>query len=171
MPQSRQDGRQRRVTADTVLEFMRVLWAMDHELQRASKRLTRDLGITGPQRLALRTIARAPGLSPQDVAAALYLHKSTVSGILKRLEDQRLLYRAVDPSDKRRARLHLTAQGESLSNSKGPTIERAVQHVLADRPEHSVDAARLLLTAIAAQLQQATERQSRRERGEARIPA
>jgi MarR family transcriptional regulator, organic hydroperoxide resistance regulator len=39
-----------------VLQFMQLLWAVDHGLQRASKGMLRRLGVTGPQRLALRLI-------------------------------------------------------------------------------------------------------------------
>ena len=147
----------RHVTAAAVLEFLRLLWAVDHQLQRASKRLTRALGVTGPQRLAVRTIGTKPGLSPQDVAAALHLHKSTVTGILRRLEDQGLITRAVDTRDKRRARLHLTSPGWRISNAKGPTIERAVQGALSRVPGKSVDAARDVLSAIAQQLEEGAE--------------
>jgi DNA-binding MarR family transcriptional regulator len=161
MPPLRQRRRGRQVTSDTILDFLRLLWAVDHQLQRASKRLTRDLGVTGPQRLAVRMIATHPGMSPQEVAAALYLHKSTVTGILQRLEDQGLIGRAVDPADKRRARLHLTSQGQRISNSKGPTIERAVQRVLSHMSEPALDAARQVLAEIAKQLEQGTERRTR----------
>ena len=85
------------VSEDSVLEFLRLFWAIDHQLQRASKRMMRDLGVTGPQRLAIRMLARMPGASPQAVAAALHLHKSTVTGILQRLERQGVLSRIVDP--------------------------------------------------------------------------
>jgi MarR family transcriptional regulator, organic hydroperoxide resistance regulator len=167
MPRSRERRARRKVTSDTALEFLRLLWAFDHQLQRASKRLTRDLGVTGPQRLAVRMIATHPGISPQDVAAALYLHKSTVTGILQRLEDQGLIGRAVDPADKRRARLHLTSHGERISNYKGPTIERAVQRVLSHMSEPALGAARQVLAEIAKQLEEGTERRRHARRARA----
>lgn len=121
--------------------------------------------MTGPQRLAIRMIATTPGLSPQDVAAALHLHKSTVTGILQRLEDQGLIKRAVDAADKRRVRLHLTSQGQRISNSKGPTIERAVTRALSGLPKETVDAAREVLSAIARQLEEGTGQKRRASRG------
>src|SRR5262249_10104350 len=39
---------------DPVLDFMRLLWSIEHDLQRMSKRMKGELGITGPQRLVLR---------------------------------------------------------------------------------------------------------------------
>lgn len=142
-----------RASHNSALEFLRLLWAVDHQLQRASKRLARDLGVTGPQRLAIRVIATEPGLSPQEVAAKLHLHKSTVTGILQRLEEQRLIKRTVDGSDKRRSRLHLTHRGRRISTTKGPTIERAVQRALSGVTGTAIEGAGQVLAAIAGRLQ------------------
>jgi MarR family transcriptional regulator, organic hydroperoxide resistance regulator len=150
---ARRPLRRRHANHNTALEFLRLLWAVDHQLQRASKRLARDLGVTGPQRLAIRVIATEPGLSPQEVAVKLHLHKSTVTGILQRLEEQRLIGRTVDASDKRRSHLHLTPRGHRISRSKGPTIERTVQRALAGLPAPAIDGAGQVLAAIAARLQ------------------
>ena len=38
------------------LDFLRLLWELDHALQRRSKRMARALGLTGPQRLVLRIV-------------------------------------------------------------------------------------------------------------------
>jgi MarR family transcriptional regulator, organic hydroperoxide resistance regulator len=35
---------------DPVLDFMRLLWSIEHGLQRMSKRMESEIGITGPQR-------------------------------------------------------------------------------------------------------------------------
>ena len=37
-----------------VLDFMRLLWAVDHALQSTSKRMESTFGLTGPQRLVVR---------------------------------------------------------------------------------------------------------------------
>ncbi len=140
------------VSEDSVLEFLRLFWAIDHQLQRASKRLIRDLGVTGPQRLAIRTLARMPGASPQAVAAALHLHKSTVTGILQRLERQGALSRIVDASDRRRARLRLTAKGRRISAFTGPTIERAVRQALSRMSPRTRSVLSAALTAVADEL-------------------
>ena len=41
-----------------VLDFLRALWALDHALQSASKRMETTLGVTGPQLSTLRVIHR-----------------------------------------------------------------------------------------------------------------
>src|ERR1700733_7143915 len=74
---------------DPVLDFMRLLWGIEHRLQSASKRMEASLGITGPQRLVLRVVSRFPGLSAGELARVVRLHPSTVTGILQRLVRKR----------------------------------------------------------------------------------
>jgi DNA-binding MarR family transcriptional regulator len=94
-----------------VLQFMQLLWAVDHGLQRASKGMLRRLGVTGPQRLALRLIGQFPSISAGDLAALLHVHPSTLTGILARLLEQQLILRAVDTRDARRSVLRLSRRG------------------------------------------------------------
>jgi len=39
---------------DDVLRFMRLIWAVDHELERVSKRMESRLGLTIPQSVLAR---------------------------------------------------------------------------------------------------------------------
>ena len=55
-----------------VLEFIRLMWAVDHELQRVSKRMVSQIGLTAPQRLALRFIGLQPQLTLGELAAVLH---------------------------------------------------------------------------------------------------
>src|SRR5262245_19404785 len=79
-----------------VLEFMRLLWAVDHTLSSASKRMDAAIGVTGPQRLVIRIVGRYPGISAGDVAALMHVHPSTLTGVLSRLERRGSLKRKVD---------------------------------------------------------------------------
>ena len=88
---------------DPVLDFMRLLWSIEHGLQRMSKRMENEIGITGPQRLVLRVVGQFPGLSASEVAHIVRLHPSTITGVLQRLVARGLLERQRDPSDTRRA--------------------------------------------------------------------
>src|SRR5215510_11330828 len=93
-----------------VLDFMRLLWRIEHGLQATSKRMESELGITGPQRLVLKVVTRFPGVSAGDLAQILHLHPSTVTGIVQRLIDKRLLLRERHPSDTRRVCLRPRGQ-------------------------------------------------------------
>jgi DNA-binding MarR family transcriptional regulator len=114
-----------------VLEFMQRLWALDHGLQMVSKRMESQLGITGPQRLVVRIVAKAPGISASELAATLRLHRSTLTGILRRLEHRQVLERRDDPRDLRRARFFLTPDGERINRARSGTVEGVVEHVMA----------------------------------------
>lgn len=136
-----------------VLDFMRVLWAVDHGLQSASKRMQAEYGVSGLQRMMLRIIGRFPGTSATDLAAILHVHKSTLTGALARLEASGAIVREVDPDDARRARLRLGPQGRAIDEVRRGTVEAAVRRALARVSESQVAAARAVLEAIAEELE------------------
>lgn len=136
----------------TTLDFMRLMWHLDHELQLASKRMERALGVTGPQRLIVRILARFPELPAGQLSSLLCIHPSTLTGILQRLQRLRLLRRRRDPNDRRRTLLSLTAKGRAIDALREGTIEFAVQRALSSLPPAKVRAARALLLAIAQML-------------------
>lgn len=150
--------------SDPVLDFMRLLWAVDHGLQSMSKRMMRTHGVTGPQRLVVRLLGRAPEISPGGLATALHLHPSTVTGILQRLEEQGMIERRPDPRDQRRALCRLTRRGEVVDRLKRGTAEAAVRRALRRVPKETVGRAEELLGAILAELEAACARPPRRRR-------
>ena len=140
---------------DATLDFLRLLWSIEHRLQSASKHMEASLGITGPQRLVLKVVDQFPGISATEVATVVRLHPSTITGILQRLARKGLLLRARDPIDTRRVRLRaLPAARRFTRRSKG-TVEAAVERALKRVPAASVHAARDVLTAIVASLEAA----------------
>jgi len=141
-----------------VLDFMRLIWALDHGLQSLSKRMQSSLGLTGPQRVALRVLGRGPGMSAGALAGILRLHPSTITGILQRLEGRGLVRRAIDPADRRRSRLELTARGRRLDVPTPRTVEAVVGGILSRYPKAEARAAAGLLEAVAAGLLAAAAR-------------
>jgi MarR family transcriptional regulator, organic hydroperoxide resistance regulator len=134
---------------DPVLDFMRLLWKIEHSLQATSKRMGARMGITGPQRLVLRIVTQFPGVSAGDVARILHLHPSTITGILQRLVDKGLLLRERDRRDTRRVRLRPRARATGLTRRSAGTVEAAVARVLERTPTTYVRHARDVLHAIA----------------------
>ncbi len=137
-----------------VLDFMRLLWAVDHALQSASKRMEAIHGITGPQRLVVRIVGRFPGIAAGRVAEILHVHPSTLTGILKRLETRGIILRRVDPRDARRALFALTPKGKKLDTLRTGTVEQAVRRVLSRDPRQ-VLAAQEVLAALSEELEAA----------------
>jgi len=137
---------------DPVLELLRLMWKVDHELHRLSKAMIGRLGLTAPQRLAVRLIGLEPGISPGRLAELLHLDPGTVTGIIKRLEHAGLVSRERSGGDTRRVHLTLTASGHALNRRRKGTVEAAVRRTLNGAPRGEVDAASRLLQRLARQL-------------------
>jgi DNA-binding MarR family transcriptional regulator len=136
-----------------ILDFLSLLWKLDHALQRRSKRMAREIDVTSPQRLVLRIVGRFPGLHAGALAEMLHVHPSTLTGILQRLERHGWLKRRADPRDARRALFGLTEAGRALDAAHPVTIEAALLSVVERTAPENVAAARALLEALAAELE------------------
>jgi MarR family transcriptional regulator, organic hydroperoxide resistance regulator len=158
---------------------MRLLWAVDHGLRSLSKRMHANLGLTGPQRLALRMIGTFPGLSLSELAELLHVDRGTLTGILERLVTRGFVLRRLDPTDGRRSMLRLSDKGRRLNKATSGTIESKVQRALASVPAAKVAASKSVLEALAAELVPEKTRTSRatselrdpRRRAQGRIPS
>lgn len=142
---------------DPVLDFMRLLWSIEHGLQSTSKRMGATLGITGPQRLVLKVVSQFPGLSAAEVAHVVRLHPSTLTGVIQRLADKGLLARDRDPKDTRRMRLRAAPGASRFTRSSAGTVEAAIKTVLQSVPASHVTHARSVLAAVARALDNASE--------------
>lgn len=136
-----------------VLAFMQLLWAVVHGLEKVSKRMTGEIGVTGPQRLVLRIVGLFPGMSAGDLASVLHVHPSTLTGVLQRLVEQRLLARTDDPRDRRRAVLRLTTQGSRVNGVRRGTVEAVVAATLGGVSARDRAATRRVLGLLASHLQ------------------
>lgn len=113
-----------------VLGFMRSLWEVDHALASASKQMKRRLGISGPERLAIRIVGEVPDISPGELAEILHVDPSSLTGLLKRMVRRKLMLRRADAADSRKAHLRLTADGEALDRLEDGTVEAGVHAAL-----------------------------------------
>jgi len=134
------------------LDFMRVLWALDHGLQSGSKRMNARLGVTGPQRLVVRMIGKLPGISAGQLARALHVHPSTLTGVLRRLESRRAIERRGAPEDGRRAHFFLTREGERINKWQLGTVESRIRRALVRLSPKEVATACSVLQAVTREL-------------------
>jgi DNA-binding MarR family transcriptional regulator len=134
------------------IDFLRLIWAVDHALQRRSKSMAATLGITGPQRLVIRIIGRFPSIHAKQLADILHLHPSSLTAVLKRLERRHLVRRWPDERDRRRWLLGLTRQGQALNRAIPGTIEAAVQRVLKTTTRADLDVTGSVLDKLAREL-------------------
>ena len=150
-----------------VLDFIRLLWQVDHALQTRSKRMAREIGLTGPQRLVLRILGRYPGLPAGELAALLHLHPSTLTGIVSRLQAGGWITRRPDPKDRRRALFGLTERGRAIDSSDPLTIEGVVRRLLDSSQNGEGEATRRFLQALAQELERAIPPRAGRNAGPA----
>jgi DNA-binding MarR family transcriptional regulator len=135
------------------LEFMRLLWALDHVLHKRSKWMARSHGVTGPQRFALRIVGREPDVSAGRLAEVLKVHPSTLTGILQRLERRGFLVRHIDEGDRRKVRLELTPAGKAVTTSSSGSIEDLVASVLRKTPAAKLAATSAVLRTLVTSLE------------------
>lgn len=134
------------------IDFLRLIWAVDHALQRRSKSMASTLGITGPQRLVIRIIGRFPSIHARQLADILHLHPSSLTVVLQRLERRGLVRRWPDERDRRRWLLGLTRQGQALNRATPGTIEAAVHRMLKHTTTHDLEVMRAVLGRLACEL-------------------
>ena len=135
-----------------VLGFLQLLWDVSHELESISKRMRASVGVTGPQRLVLRLVAHYERPSPGELARALRVHPSSLTGVLRRLERAGLIRRVPDPADGRRAIVSLTAKGQRLNDRQEGTAESAVRRALKALGPSRTTTARTVLRKLADEL-------------------
>ncbi len=91
-----------------VLDNLRRVFRVVH---RYSKRAEKVGGLTGPQVWAMKVLAESAPIRVTDLARRMYLHPSTVVGILDRLEQQTMVTRTRSEVDHRVVTVSLTGKG------------------------------------------------------------
>jgi len=81
------------------------------DLREASRAAEARFGLSGAQLFVLQTLAATSGMSVNELAARTYTHQSSVSGIVKKLVQRKLVRARRARSDARRLELALTAAG------------------------------------------------------------
>jgi DNA-binding MarR family transcriptional regulator len=132
--------------AAEVLRSLRRLFKGIHEY---SKALQRRSGLSSPQAWALTILEREDGLSLRELAARMYAHPSTVSGIMDRLVARGIVRRRTDPRDRRGIRLSLTSAGRRLLRASPPAVQVGLRRALVAMPPARLKLLRESLDAVA----------------------
>lgn len=105
-----------KVTGDVVIsEIMQSLRRIFKAIQDYSHEVSSKFGITGPQLWALKTISQNESLSLRDLSERMYLHPSTITGVIDRLEKKGYVTRKRDQVDRRVIYVQLSAEGRRLA--------------------------------------------------------
>ena len=112
----RKNGRDFQIS-ETVQSLRRIFKA----IQDYSQEVSNSFGITGPQLWALKMVSHHAGLALGDLSRKMYLHPSTVTGVIDRLESKGYVVRDRDSADRRVVKVNLTRAGQDLvANAPNP---------------------------------------------------
>jgi MarR family transcriptional regulator, organic hydroperoxide resistance regulator len=118
---TRKKDEQGQTIAD-VLDDLRRVFQVVHGY---SKRAERVGGLTGPQLWAVKVLSESSPVRVSDLARRMYLHPSTVVGILDRLEAGGLALRTRSTQDRRVVTVTLTDKGKQLV-AKTPVVAQGL---------------------------------------------
>jgi MarR family transcriptional regulator, lower aerobic nicotinate degradation pathway regulator len=93
-------------------------------LRESSRLAERRVGLTGAQLFVLQKLADAPAASVNDLAARTHTHQSSVSVVVKRLEQQGLVRRLPSAVDGRSVALALSTRGQRAAKA-APDLAQA----------------------------------------------
>lgn len=132
---------------DDELEFIRTSIRRIHRhFQARLQAQVERLGFTLPQMRVLQKVVAEPGLAIKDLAAALDLSQSTVSGIVDRLADKKVIAKRVHPDDRRAVQIWPTdAVNTFMAIDRAEFVTRPVREVLDGLPPET---GRLIVEAL-----------------------
>lgn len=112
-------------------------------------------GVSGPQLSYLLHINRRPGISQDELAAVIYVNKSTVTRQLNILENNGLVERIPFENDRRKLRIYPTKAGEEILPTLIDTIQSFNDDILEEFDENERETLRKFLVVMS---RRATER-------------
>ncbi|AXQ31569.1 MarR family transcriptional regulator [Solimonas sp. K1W22B-7] len=95
------------------------LYGASIAINRTYKPMLDGLGITYPQYLVLSALWEGDGQTITDIANRLALEPSTITPLVKRLEQAGFLSRQRNPKDERQVTVRLTDKGKELQRETG----------------------------------------------------
>ena len=99
-------------------------------LREAARQAERKYGLSGAQFFVLHKLAEAPPISLNELARLTHTHQSSVSTVVTRLVQQRLVRRVRSQRDARMLQLTLTPAGERLAKrSPDPPQDRLIEAI------------------------------------------
>lgn len=106
-------------STDALIAIRRILRAAEF----ASRELARRSGLTPSQVLVLQIIAGAGEAGAGAISDVSRLSQATVTALLDKLEERRLVQRRRDPQDRRRVTVELTPDGRAALNNTPDVLQ------------------------------------------------
>jgi DNA-binding MarR family transcriptional regulator len=122
-----------------ISETVQFLRRIFKAIQDYSQEVSNSFGITGPQLWALKLVSQHPGLALGDLSRKMYLHPSTVTGVIDRLESKGYVVRDRDAADRRVVKVQLTPAGQGLAAKAPNPVQGKMIHGLMKLSENELN--------------------------------
>jgi len=120
-------GRDARADVVTVVDAIR---SIVQTLRNSGHETERKLGITNAQLYVLSELRDRPALSINELADRTYTHQSSVSMVVARLVENRLVTRAASSRDGRRLAISITPAGRAILRKSPDPVQARLANAL-----------------------------------------
>jgi DNA-binding MarR family transcriptional regulator len=104
-----------------------------------SKELNKKYQVSAAQLNCLLALHESGPLLPSQIAKHMLVKSSTVTGIIDRLEQKRLVKRMRNSPDRRKIFIQLTEAGRTLAQNAPPPIQQKIMDGLRKLPESDIE--------------------------------
>lgn len=123
------------------LGFATALVRLSHLVQRAFIDVGRSHDLTPQQAQLLCVLAQGEsGVGMTDLGKMLNLEKSSVTGLVDRVQRRSLVQRVADSGDRRALKITLTEEGLRLANAAHEGVVEKLEEMAADLPAEQREA-------------------------------
>ncbi len=109
---------------------------MVRDLRRASVSYEKQFGLSAAQLFVLQALRDQPGMSLGEVAKRTATDQSSVSVVVRKLEEKDLVQKRTSSKDGRRLELSLTPRGKCLSERTPPAVQDLLIQSITNLPMH-----------------------------------
>lgn len=108
------------------------LYAVSRLVTKQYTPILEELGITYPQYLVLLVLWQHGDQLVSEISQKLFLESNTLTPLLKRMEQKKLIKRVRMESDERKVSINLTSKGKKLQEKAVCIPERIIENVKAE---------------------------------------
>lgn len=105
------------------------VYAVSRLITRAYQPHLEALGLTYPQYLVLMVLWEADEKTVNEIAEKLVLQTNTITPLLKRMEQNRLIRRARSPEDERKVIITLDSRGKDLEKEAAGIPDKLLESI------------------------------------------
>jgi MarR family transcriptional regulator, organic hydroperoxide resistance regulator len=116
--------------------ILQSLRAIVRDLRRASVSCEKQFGLSAAQLFVLQALRDQPGMSLGEVAQRTATDSSSVSVVVRKLEEKGLVQKRTSSKDGRRLELSLTPNGRRLSEKSPPAVQDLLIQRIGDLSHH-----------------------------------